>query len=257
MHPFLQFLEVRQALTYAIDRDTVATQLYGPAGEATTNVLVAPDAMASPNTSATFDTAQAGQMLEAAGWTGSPRAKDGVEMSILYQTSTNTVRQKTQEIVKQAFEEIGIPTEIKAIDAAVYFSSDAGNPDTLSHFYADLEMYTNGPTLPYPIDYMKNYTSLDPAVDLAQQSNAWAGPNEMRWVNDEYNQLFTQAQTELDPDAQPDLFIQMNDIIVNEVAQIPLVHRASVVAHRADLENIEGSGWDSNAWNIKNWTLKS
>jgi peptide/nickel transport system substrate-binding protein len=254
-HPFLQFLEVRQALTYLFDRDTVANQLYGPAGGPTTNVLVAPDAFASPNTSATYDTAQAAEMLEAAGWTGSPRAKDGVEMSILFQTSANTVRQKTQEIVKQAFEEIGIPLEIKAIDAAVYFSSDAGNPDTLSHFYADLEMYTNGPTSPYPIDYMKNYTSLDPAVDLAQQSNAWAGPNEMRWVNDEYNALFTQAQTELDPDAQPELFIGMNDLIINDVAQIALVHRASVVAHRADLEGIEGSGWDSNAWNIKNWRL--
>ncbi len=254
-HPFLQFKEVREALTYAIDRDTVATQLYGPTGEATTNILVAPDAFASPNTTATFDTAQAAEMLEAAGWTGSPRSKDGVEMKILYQTSANTVRQKTQEIVKQAFEEIGIPVEIKAVDAAVYFSSDAGNPDTASHFYADFEMYTNGPSSPYPISYMTGFISIDPAVDIAQQSNAWAGTNEMRWVNDEYNELYKQAQVELDPAAQAELFIAMNDLIVNEVAQIPLVHRASVVAHRADLEGVEGSGWDSNAWNIKNWRL--
>jgi peptide/nickel transport system substrate-binding protein len=252
-HPFLQFLDVRQALTYAIDRDTIATQLYGPTGTATTNILVAPDAFASPNTSATFDVAQAGEMLEAAGWTGSPRSKDGVEMSILYQTSANTVRQKTQEIVKQAFEEIGIPVEIKAIDAAVYFSSDAGNPDTASHFYADFEMYTNGPSSPYPISYMTGFISINPEVDLAQQSNAWAGTNEMRWVNQEYNELY--QQVELDPDTQAELFIGMNDLIVNEVAQIPLVHRASVVAHRADLEGVEGSGWDSNAWNIKNWRL--
>ncbi|MEX2314364.1 MAG: peptide ABC transporter substrate-binding protein, partial [Thermomicrobiales bacterium] len=158
-HPFLQYKEVRKALTFAIDRDTVANQLYGPTGAPSTNVLTAPDSMVSPNTATTFDTDEAAAMLEAAGWTGSPRAKDGVEMSILYQTSTNTVRQKTQEIIKQAFEEIGVPVEIKGIDAGVYFSSDAGNPDTLSHFYADFEMYTNGPSSPYPIDYMKNYTS--------------------------------------------------------------------------------------------------
>jgi peptide/nickel transport system substrate-binding protein len=47
----------------------------------------------------------------------------------------------------------------------------------------------------------------------------------------------------------------MNDIMVNDVAQIALVHRAQVVAHRADLEGVDGSGWDSNAWNIKNWRL--
>ena len=254
-HPFLQFLEVRQALTYAIDRETIATQLYGPTGTATTNILVAPDAFASPNTTATFDVAQAAQMLEDAGWTGSPRSKDGVEMKILYQTSANTVRQKTQEIVKQSFEEIGIPVEIKAIDAAVYFSSDAGNPDTASHFYADFEMYTNGPSSPYPISYMTGFISINPEIDLAQQSNAWSGTNEMRWVNEEYNELYKQAQVELDPAVQAELFIGMNDLIVNEVAQIPLVHRASVVAHRADLEGVEGSGWDSNAWNIKNWRL--
>ena len=254
-HPFLQFKEVREALTYAIDRDTIATQLYGPTGEATTNVLVAPDAFASPNTTATFDIAQAGDMLEAAGWTGSPRAKDGVEMSILYQTSTNPVRQKTQEIIKAAFEEIGVPTEIKAIDAAVYFSSDAGNPDTASHFYADLEMYTNGPSSPYPISYMTSWISGEPAVDISQQSNAWAGTNETRWVNAEFNELYAQAQVELDPAVQAELFIAMNDLIVNEVVHIPLVHRASVVAHRADLVGVEGTGWDSNAWNIPNWTL--
>jgi peptide/nickel transport system substrate-binding protein len=194
-------------------------------------------------------------MLEAAGWTGSPRSKDGVEMKVIYQTSANTVRQKTQEIVKAAFEEIGIPTEIKAIDAAVYFSSDAGNPDTASHFYADLEMYTNGPSSPYPISYMTGFISIDPAVDIAQQSNDWAGTNEMRWVNADYNALYQQAQVELDPAKQADLFIGMNDLIVNEVAQIPLVHRAQVVAHRADLTGVDGTGWDSNAWNIANWRL--
>ncbi len=67
--------------------------------------------------------------------------------------------------------------------------------------------------------------------------------------------MYQQAQVELDPDAQADLFIGMNDLIVNEVVHIPLVHRASVVAHRADLEGVEGSGWDSNAWNIPNWRL--
>jgi peptide/nickel transport system substrate-binding protein len=256
-HPFLQFKEVRTALTYAIDRDTVATQLYGPTGEATTNVLVAPDRFASTNTSAEFDTAKAAEMLEAAGWTGNPRAKDGVEMSILYQTSTNPVRQKTQEIVKQAFEEIGVPVEIKAIDAGVYFSSEAGNPDTASHFYADFEMYTNGPSSPYPISYMTSWISVDPALDVAQKSNAWAGTNESRWQSAEFNELYTQALVELDEEKQAELFIGMNDLVVTEVVHIPLVHRASVVGHRADLTGVEGSGWDSNAWNIPNWRLES
>ena len=69
-------------------------------------------------------------MLEAAGWTGSPRAKDGVEISILYQTAINQLRQKTQEVIKQGWEQIGASVELKSIDSAVFFSADAGNPDT-------------------------------------------------------------------------------------------------------------------------------
>lgn len=253
-HPFLQYKEVRQALTYACDRDTVAEQLYGPTGSATTNILVAPAAFASPNTTAEFNLETAAQMLEDAGWTGSPRSKDGVEMSILYQTSTNPVRQKTQEIIKQAVESIGIPLEIKAIDAAVYFSSDAGNPDTASHFYADWEMYTNGPASTFPISYMAAYISIDPDVDIAQKSNNWAGSNIYRWVSEEYNDLYTQALTELDVDRQAELFIAMNDLVVEEVVEIPLVARASVVAYANNLQNVHPSGWDSNIWQLKEWT---
>jgi peptide/nickel transport system substrate-binding protein len=252
-HPFLQYKEVRQALKMAVDSETVATQLYGPTGEATTNVLAAPAAFASPNTTHEFDLQGAAAALEAAGWTGSPRSRDGVEMRILYQTSTNPVRQKTQEIIKQALESIGVPVEIKAIDAAVYFSSDAGNPDTASHFYADWEMFTNGPSSTFPISYMAAYISIDPARDIAQQSNAWAGSNLYRWVNEEYNALYSEAQTELDTERQAELFIAMNDLVVEEVVEIPLVHRASVVAYANDLQNVEPSGWDSNIWQLKEW----
>ncbi len=76
------------------------------------------------------------------------------------------MRQKTQEIVKQGWEQMGVSVELKSIDAAVFFDSDAGNPDTASHFYADFEMYTNGPSSPFPIAYMASWASVDPAVDI-------------------------------------------------------------------------------------------
>ena len=48
---FLSDRTVRQALELAIDRDTVAQQLYGVTGKATPNFLVAPPEYASGNTS--------------------------------------------------------------------------------------------------------------------------------------------------------------------------------------------------------------
>jgi peptide/nickel transport system substrate-binding protein len=252
-HPYNQFLEVRQAMAMGCDRDTIAEQLYGAAGQATANLLVSPERFVSPNTSYTFDTEAASQMLEDAGWTGNPRAKDGVEMRALYQTTINPVRQKTQEIIKQAWESMGVPTELKSIDAGVYFSSDAGNPDTAAHFYADYEMYTNGPASPYPIAYMAGWKSTDPAVDIAQKANNWSGANYERWVNEEYNVLYEQATQELDPDTQAELFIAMNDMVVNEVVEIALVHRNGVSAASSKLRGYERSVYETDIFDVVNW----
>ena len=80
-----------------------------------------------------FDIAKANKLLDEAGWAkGSDgiRAKDGVKMRSLYQTTVNPLRQKEQDIVKAGWEKLGVEVELKSVDAGVFFSSDAGNPDT-------------------------------------------------------------------------------------------------------------------------------
>ena len=73
-------------------------------------------------------------------------------MKILYQTSTNSVRQKTQALVQQWWKQIGVEAELKNVDAAVYFGGDPASPDTLGKFYADVQMFTNGPESLDPAD---------------------------------------------------------------------------------------------------------
>ena len=119
-HPFLTDLRVRQALAVAVDRGTITEQLYGAAGQPTSNFLVSPKRFHSPNTRWEFNLDQAAQLLEQAGWkrgSDGVRVKDGRRMQVVYQTSTNLVRQKTQAIVKRAFERIGIEVELKAVPA--------------------------------------------------------------------------------------------------------------------------------------------
>jgi peptide/nickel transport system substrate-binding protein len=254
-HPFLTDLAVRQALALSCDREAIATEFYGPTGEATANVITAPENFVSPNTSFTFDVAQAQDVLEAAGWTGSPRAKDGVEISILYQTTINQLRQKTQEVIKQGWEQIGASVELKSIDSAVFFSADAGNPDTWYHFYADVEMATLT-TNPFPEPLMRYWRSTNPDEDIAQQSNAWTGQNLTRWRNDEFNDLHEQVRTELDTAKQAELFIAMNDLIVENVATIPLVNRAGVAGKSNKLQGNQPSPWTEFTWDIANWSFE-
>ncbi len=257
-HPWQSDLRVRQAYALACQRDVIANTLYGRGGKATSNILVAPERFVSKNTSWKFDLNEAAKLLDEAGWTKGPdgvRQKDGVRMEIVYQTTINPVRQKTQEIIKNAFEQLGIKVELKSIEASVFFSSDPGNPDTAAHFYADIEMFTNGPTSVYPIEYMISWYGKPD--NIAQKANNWSGNNYERWQNEEYDKLFEQAQTELDPKKQEELFIKMNDLVVNNVVVIPLVHRNSVSGRKKDLTGLELSRWTDETWNIANWRRSS
>ncbi|NJN83662.1 MAG: hypothetical protein HC802_16195 [Caldilineaceae bacterium] len=47
----------------------------------------------------------------------------------------------------------------------------------------------------------------------------------------------------------------MNDINVQNFYQLPLVYRGSVSAHSNALQGVQmNGGWDSEMWNIAEWT---
>lgn len=146
-------------------------------------MLVAPPNFASPNTSFEFNLEKAAALLlNEAGWIDGN--SDGVReggrgASGCLPDLGHPLRQKTQEIIKQALELIGFRIELKAIDSTVYFSNDPANTDTFHHFYADLQLYTAGNSSADPGDFMQDFT----CAEIAQKANNWAKGNPMRWCN--------------------------------------------------------------------------
>ena len=264
VNPTMSDKAVRQALNLAVQRDVISTQLY--AGEEfeppTANILAGIPSMESPNTSWEFNIEEAKRILEEAGWTtqGDVRAKDGVELNITFVTSINPVRQKEQAIIKQALDELGFRTELRQVDAAVFFDSSAGNDQNTSHFYNDIEMYTSGPTTPVPVDYMLTWYAGPEGENIAQASNDWSGQNYGRYQNAEYDELFEQVRLETDLERAAELFIQLNDILINDVAVVPLVNRAAdkyAISTTLRDENVALSPFEYNYWNIANWNRKA
>jgi len=250
-HPFLTDPAVRQALNLLVDRGGVQEQIYGRTGLATANFLNQPSRFQSKATKWEFSIDKANQILEAAGWKkGSDgiRAKDGKRLKVLYQTSINAPRQKTQAIVKQAAAKAGIDMELKSVTAAVFFSSDVANPDTYAHFYTDIQMFTTTMTQPDPELFMLQFTSWE----VAAKDNKWQGRNITRWKNEEYDKLFRAAESELDPVKRAALFIKMNELVIQNVVVIPVVFRPRVAAV-SNRMRVEQSGWDSDFWNLQNW----
>jgi peptide/nickel transport system substrate-binding protein len=251
-HPFLNDPAVRQALSVLVDRASVQEQIYGRTGIATANFLNAPSRFQSKNTKWELNIEKANQILDAAGWKRGAdgiRAKDGKKLKLVYQTSINAPRQKTQQIVKQAAAKAGVDMEIKSVTASVYFSSDVANPDTSTKFYTDIQMYTTTMTQPDPERFMNQFTSWE----VASKENKWQGRNITRWRNEEYDKLYRAAENELDPVKRAALFIRMNDIVIQNVVVIPVVWRPRVAAISSRLRDAVQSGWDSDLWHLSHW----
>ncbi len=253
-HPFLTDFNVRKALSLAIDRELLVEVGYGAAGRVTCNIINAPTVFQSTANDAckVQDIAAAKALLDEAGWVPGAdgiRAKDGVRLSVLYQTSTNAVRQDFQTLIKQWWEEIGVEVELRNIDASVFFGSDAGSPDTFQKFFADIEMYANTFSGTDPEPYVGNW-----ACDEAPRPETqWQGNNMPRFCSEDYDALVAKLASSQDPAERAEIVKAANDMLMQGYYIIPLVDRGRISAHANSLGGVELNVWDSEIWNAADW----
>jgi peptide/nickel transport system substrate-binding protein len=261
-HPFLSDYNVRRALSLAIDRSVIVQVGYGQAGIPGCNIVPAPAIYVSTanDECLTQNVAEANRLLDEAGWlpgTDGIREKDGVRLSILYVTSTNSVRQGTQALIKQMWEAIGVETELRNIDSAVFFGGDPASPDTYGKLYADIIMYTNTFDGTDPESYMGNWVCGD---EVPGPDNSWLGNNVGRWCsegNAEYQAMIDELAQTVDLNRRAELVRALNDMIVQDYAMIPLVTRGDISAVHNTLLGVRFNVWDSELWNIADWSRAS
>jgi peptide/nickel transport system substrate-binding protein len=250
-HPLLSDTAVREALAHLVDRQSVQEYIYGRTGIATGNFLNNPPRYRSNTVQAEFNIEKANQILDAGGWKRGAdgiRAKDGKRLSLVYQTSINQPRQKTQAIVKQACQKAGIEVELKSVTPSVFFSSDVANPDTYTKFYCDLQEYNTTMPWPDPQPFMDQFVSWE----IASKANKWQGRNITRWTSDECDHAYRAAQSELDPVKRAALFIRMNDMVCAAHNVIPIVNRPKVQAINEKLRAMITS-WDNDLSHLGSW----
>ena len=253
-HPFLSDAAVRRALSMAIDREILVAAGYGPAGRVTCSVLPAPAVYVSTTHDwcKSRDVEGANRLLDAAGWVAGPdgiRARDGVRLSILFQTSTNSVRQGTQALVKQMWKEIGVETELKNINASVFFGGDPSSPDTYQKFFADIQMYTSGFEGTDPQNYLQGWV----CDEIPGPDNQWLGQNIPRYCDLEYDELARSLSRTAGLEERAAIARNMNDRLIGHGALIPLVHRGEVAARALSLGGVRHNAWDATVWNIQEW----
>jgi peptide/nickel transport system substrate-binding protein len=165
-----------------------------------------------------------------------------VRMTIVYQTSVlpqaPPVRQKVQQLIKAAWEQLGIEVQAKSVDYEAFFSDDASNPATLYHFYADVEEFANGYDYPDPADYLCGWSS----DRITRQGNKWSGSNLERFASAEYDLLCARLRVETDPAKRKEIVLRMNDILA--------------AAYAKRIKGIDIGPWDSVMWNIADWVTE-
>jgi peptide/nickel transport system substrate-binding protein len=254
-HPFLSDLNVRKALSMAIDRQVLVDIGYGAAGRATCNLVPAPEMFASPNTDClTQDVEGAKALLESSGWVDSDgdgvREKDGMKLKVLYQTSVNPVRQDFQAIIKSMWNEIGVEVELKQVDASVFFGGDAGSPDTFQKFYSDVEMYANNFDGTDPEPYLGQYL----CDKIPGPENQWQGENVNRFCDPAYDELWAELSKTADMAKRAEIAIRLNEMLTKDsYVIIPLVDRGRLSAASNTLGGVVLNTWDTELWNAQDW----
>jgi peptide/nickel transport system substrate-binding protein len=221
----------------------------------TCNLVPAPIAFASDNTDCVKqDMAGAKALLDQAGWRPGPdgvRVKDGVKLEINYLTSTNAVRQNFQALVKQWWTELGVSTNLRNVSASVFFGGDAGSPDTFQKFYADVEMYANNFDGTDPENYLAEHV----CDKIPRPETQWQGTNMNRYCNPEYDRMVKELSSTAGIERRAVIAKKLNDMLTKEsYVVIPLVDRGRVSSHANNLGGVKLNTWDSELWNVHEWT---
>ena len=255
-HPFLTFTPIPQAMSMAIDRAVIAERLYGFAAKPACNLIMAPSQYASTANDGCLvqDAEGARKLLDDSGVLDTDgdgvREYNGLPLRITYQTTVNAIREETQELVRGWWQDIGIEAELKQHDAGVFFGGDplVDEGATYGRFFADVQMYTTGPGID-PQQYLAGLR----CEHIQRRDNNWADGNNARACNPSFDALYAQlAEARIGPERE-DLVKQLNDIMVQNFYEIPLVVRGLVSAHLNTLKGIRINAWDSELWNIAEW----
>lgn len=262
-HPVLyQNFEFAKALSLAISRDDLVAVGYGPTGSPICTLWpVGDQATTNQDWCLEQNVDEANQILDDLGYLdtdgdGIREAEGFGPLSFTYTTSTNAVRQSNQAIIKENWAAIGIEADMQNVDAGLFFDGTSASGVSIWQFPWDMEMFTNGATLPDPVAYLFSWIT----DEIPTEALGWpASGNMPRMSNAEYDELWTElnATSPSDP-AYLDGVKRLQDIMVESGAVIPLIHRGNVSGISNRIEGFgEPNGWDSEYWNLEDWTASS
>ena len=239
-NPVLKDWHFRQALQYAVDHNKLVQIAYGGLAQPATSVLVShlwsdPDWHWQPaaDQQYTFSLAKAGQMLTAAGYplkNGVRVNKQGKPIKLrLWSRASSDASQSAGKLIAGWFDQLGLKVVLSVVDDSVI--SDGVYDMKGSTYTPNYDMFLWGWSGGPDPNFMTS-------IFTSAQINSWS---DCAWSNAQYDKLFLEQQTTVDPAKRADIVHQMEQIIYEQSPYIPTVYPESVEAYN----DKDWQGWQS------------
>ncbi len=220
-NPILADLRVRQAMAYAVDRETMVRRLFeGKQPVAATWVNPLDLNHTTDTKHYPYDLAKARALLAEAGWTpgsdGICRDAKGGRLSVEFVTTAgNRLRELQQQVLQSQWKAACIEATIHNEPARTLFG------ETLKQRkYTGLVMYAWSS----PVGQSPRMTLGSDQIPMA--ANNYGGSNSTAFNNKQMDIDIARSETELDPEKQKPLWAEMQQIYADQVPVLPLFFRS-------------------------------
>ncbi len=219
-------VKVRTALSLAVQRKPIADQVYfGNAEPAATYIHPKtldfnPD---TPTHLGKYDPAEAGKMLDEAGWKMGPdnfRYKDGKKLTLQLYGFAGGRSPKVAEAVQGDWRKIGVDLQMQMWDGTIVFSK-------LSQ--QDYDVWS----IAYP------YSSVGDAANLYWHSRNVPTPNRMNWKDKETDDWLDAGSAALTDKERYENFSKVMKKVHDNAVWVPIVHEGVVMVASKKLKNLK------------------
>ncbi len=224
LDPILKDQRIRQALSYAIDRETIIRDVLRSQAKTASSILpVSQWAYEAGVTSYAYDAERSKKLLDEAGRS----EKDGQRLKLTLKTSTVSIAKKTAEAIQAQLARIGVKLEIQTLERQK-LTQDM----TDGNFQLYLNTSVGGNQSTDIFAFMYGSKSIPPN-----------GQNRMRYNNQAVDKLLNEAPL-ANEDRRKQIFSEIQKTLSNELPQIYLWYPATIVVRRNRVSNlkIEPSG---------------
>jgi peptide/nickel transport system substrate-binding protein len=243
--PPLDNVRVRQAIAYAIDRESIIRDLLLGQGKIAHSILPEESWAYSPGQIYSYDPGKAKQLLDEAGFRDpdgdGPQMRFPKPIVFKISSSSNMIRQYTG-VMQNYLKQVGVPVEIETAE-----TNTLRDQLRLGQFQITSANWIGGNQ--DPVFYRDLFLSSEiPTQDRASR-------NRSRYRNPELDRLIEEAVNTADREKARSLYVQIQDIVSRELPLLPLWYPANMVVARKSVGNIKVDG--SGDWGfIRNLTVE-